>query len=395
MKASTTLLALVALTITHAAAVPAAEAEAKHHGHGRLGFCGAPGTPCLGGRDAEPEPGIHYKLNKHKHHHHHHHHKHHHLKHAHPRLGFCGAPGTPCLGGRNAEEAPESTEEGACGVPGEPCNTVKRAADAISDALEEARKHSGEGSFCVIPGGPCDKAKSKIDEIADKTRHAYAKVWEREAAAEADADPEARGRLGFCGAPGTPCLGGRNAEPEAEAAARGRLGFCGAPGTPCLGGRDALPEAKKHHKHHGHGRLGFCGAPGTPCLGGRDAEAIGDIIKANDPSFLKKECFKPGNECHTLVQLQKAFQGVKKDGEAAKQTEDHSVKLAHCGEKGAKCGPLTKAHHYAMKKDEGKAKEWEQKCESPSGLCTETKRELGEIEDAINDAVASLNDEEE
>ena len=444
MKVTTTLLAVMAFAVSQAAAVPSPDADAE--ARLRVGFCGAPGTPCLVGRDAEAQPEAEAKK------HHKHHHKHHHL-----RLGFCGAPGTPCLVGRD-ENDPQGDEAGYCGAPGNPCNTVKRAAHSIADALAEARAVDSEGTFCGVPGAPCEAAKNTIDKIAEQARDAYAKVYEREAdaEAEADADPEARrrhGRIGFCGAPGTPCLVGRDADPEAEARRHGRIGFCGAPGTPCLVGRDAMPhargrigfcgapgtpclvgrdaeavaaarrhlrvgfcgapgtpclvgrdaeaepeadpEAKKHHKHkHHHLRIGFCGAPGTPCLIGRDAEAIGKIIKNADPNYLKKECFKEGNECHTLLKVQQAFQKVKNEGKAAENVEDAYGKLAHCGEKNAKCGVLTQAHQYAKKHNKDAANKSELQCRGPKGLCAVAQRDLEELEESINAAVAGLNEEQ-
>ena len=397
MKFSATLFAVMALTASQAAGAPSAEPEA-HRRHGRIGFCGAPGTPCLVGRDANDPQG--------------------------DAAGYCGAPGSACY-------------------------TVKRTAHAIANALAQARAADSEGTFCGVPGAPCEKTKKHIDEIADKAKDSYTRVYEREADAEAEADPEARrhGRIGFCGAPGTPCLVGRSADPEAEARRHGRIGFCGAPGTPCLVGRDAMPHARGRigfcgapgtpclvgrnaeaiaaARRHGrigfcgapgtpclvgrdaeaapapaaeaearrHGRIGFCGAPGTPCLVGRDAEAIGKIINNADPTYLKKECFKEGNECHTLLKVHQVFQTIKREADEEKNVTDPWTKLAHCGKKDANCGPLTQAHQYAAKHNEKAAEVAENECRSSKGACTLAQRDLDDLESSINDAVASLHDE--
>ena len=516
MKTTSTLLA-VALAASYVTAVPSPEAEPKKwrkHG-GWLGFCGAPGTMCLGKREAEANP-------------------------------WAGPDITDTLG----------NEIGYCGAPGNPCNTVKRAAHAIADALAEARAIDSEGTFCGVPGAPCDTAKNEIDDIADKAQEAYTKVYEREADAVAEADPRRRfrGWLGFCGAPGTMCLGKREAEADAEAEARrgGWLGFCGAPGTMCLSGRDALPEngtkkgfydpeedvhlfgrgasaepepkkwrkhggwlgfcgapgtmclgrreaeampapeaepeAKKwrkhggwlgfcgapgtmclgkrnaealaeadaepkkwrkhggwlgfcgapgtmclgkreaeaeaeaeakipkprvgyahrnHHKHpkhpkhkhhklkHAHGRLGFCGAPGTMCLGGRDAKAIGEVFRRNDPSYLTKECFKEGNECHTLLKIQQAVEEMKREAADAENVTDPIEKLKHCDKNGAKCSGLAGAHQYAVKNNKADADQKERDCNGPDGACTAAKRDLEELENSINDALAFIETDNE
>ncbi|KAK3718904.1 hypothetical protein LTR37_004820 [Vermiconidia calcicola] len=237
------------------------------------------------------------------------------------RVGFCGAPGSACLVGRDNKD-PQGDEVGYCSTPGSACHTVKRAAHAISEALAEARA-SATSTWCAAPGAPCDKAASAIDEIADKTQQVYERVYEREAEAEAVADPnaEARRRIrpGFCGAPGSACLVGRDAEPEAEAEARRiHSGFCGAPGSPCLNGRDAEaePEAEARRRRH-RIRPGFCGAPGSPCLSGRDAEPNARRIR---PGF----CGAPGSAC--LL-----------GRDAIAEAEARRIRPGFCGAPGSPC----------------------------------------------------------
>lgn len=412
MRVSTTLLAVAAFVASQAAAVPSPEPEAhRHHRGGWLNFCGAPGSPCLKARD---------------------------------------------------DGEPQGDDVGYCGAPGNPCSTVKRAAHAIADALAEARAVESNETFCGVPGQPCEAAKNEIDKIADQAADAYATVYEREADAEAAADPEARrggwlnfcgapgspclkardaeikkreaeaeaearrgGWIGFCGVPGAPCLKARDASPEAEADPEARrggwMGFCGVPGAPCLKARDASPEAEakvpkprvgyahlnhhkhKHHKHKHHKKpiehggkpwYNWCGAPGSPCLKARDAAAVGKIIQNNDPTFLKKECFKEGNECHTLLKVQQAFEKIKTEAQAAEKVLDPIAKLEHCDKKDAKCGILTHAHQYATKHNKGEAEKKERECNGPDGACTVAKRDLEELEESINAAVGAFQDEE-
>ncbi|KAK8218426.1 hypothetical protein IWZ01DRAFT_563769 [Phyllosticta capitalensis] len=59
-----------------------------------------------------------------------------------------------------------------CYFPGEPCSKVKRAAEAVTEALAlpepeaEATKTKGL-HFCYFPGEPCSKAKRAADALAD------------------------------------------------------------------------------------------------------------------------------------------------------------------------------------------------------------------------------------
>jgi hypothetical protein len=518
------LLGFTALVAIQAAAVPAAEPEAGI-------------TEILG----HAVPKI-----KHDKHHHKHHHKHHKLhfphaghkkapstpkivnfnpkKHAHGD-GFCGLPGTPCLGPKRDVGELQGYEEGYCGAPGNPCNTVKRTAWALADALEDARSVTDSPSFCGAPGTPCELAEEAIDAIAAKAREAYSAVYEREAEAFAVAeahkkhakgdgfcglpgtmclggrdlkpipDPEAKvyenddlgvcdaGDTpclavrdpnakhakhakgdGFCGLPGTFCAGGkRNADPEPKHAkgdgfcglpgtfcaggkrdaspkhakgdgfcglpgtfcAGGKReaapqpkhakgdGFCGLPGTFCAGGkRDAAPEPK-HAKGDGFCGLpgtfcaggkrdaapepkhakgdGFCGLPGTPCLGGRDAETIAKTIGKVDPTWLKNECHKEGHACNTIYNLHKAFHKAKGEAKEWQKVDDPMAKWAHCGEEGAdKCSYLTFAHQYASKHNRPGAERAERDCNAQDGLCSGAKRALDELESTVDAAVAAI-----
>ena len=378
-------------------AVYAREAEAyakKAHPLG-IGFCGPPGSPCLGGRDAAPEPA----------------------KKAHPfGIGFCGPPGSPCLGGRDAEpdaeaEAFENEELGVCGAEDTPC-----LADRNADP--EKKAHPFGIGFCGPPGSPClggrDAKKAHPFGIGFCGPPGSPCLGGRDAAAEKKAHPFG---IGFCGPPGSPCLGGkRDAAPEAEKKADPKgIGFCGPPGSPCLGGkRDAAPEPEK--KAHPFGidfcgppgspclggkrdagpepskqDDGFCGLPGTPCVGDHDAESIAKKINETDPTWLKQECHKPGHACNTLFNIHDAFHRAKGEANEAGKIQDPMAKWeAHCSGEGAeKCGFLTWAHQYAAKHNKPAAEKVEQYCDS-RGMCTEAKRDLEELESTIDAAVAAV-----
>lgn len=71
------------------------------------------------------------------------------------------------------------------------------------------------------------------------------------------------GRLGFCGAPGTPCLGGRTIEDDEHAVDRYL------PSTTIPAALQSQVKARAEEtasRLHGWPSIGFCGLPGTPCL---------------------------------------------------------------------------------------------------------------------------------
>jgi hypothetical protein len=312
-------LGFTALVAIQAVAVPSPEPEAV-----------AGGIESILGK---PVPKIHHKHHHHKHKHHHHKHHHHHNK-AHlgkkkpnsePKKanplgqGFCGLPGMFCIGGKRDVGSLQGYEEGYCGAPGNPCNTVKRTAWALADALEEARDAAGLPTFDGVAGTPGELAQEAIDEITAKARGAYKAVYEREAEAfaEADANPKHAHPLGsgFCGLPGSPCLGGRDAkpDPEGEAWENDNLGVCGADDTPCLAVRDPTAEPKKKLG------VGFCGLPGVFCMGGK-RDAAPEPKKKLGVGF----CGLPGVFC----------MGGKRD--AAPQPKQH-LGVGFCGLPGVFC----------------------------------------------------------
>jgi hypothetical protein len=151
------------------------------------------------------------------------------------------------------------------------------------------------------------------------------------------------------------------------------------------GKRDAAPEPE-----HAKGD-GFCGLPGTPCLGGRDAEAMAKTISKVDPIWLKNECHKKGHACNTIYNLHKAFHNAKGEAKEWQKVDDPMAKWAHCGEEGAdKCSYLTFAHQYASKHNRSGAEPAERDCNAQDGLCTGAKRALDELESTIDAAVAAI-----
>lgn len=77
-----------------------------------------------------------------------------------------------------AAAAPQSAEE-ICNLPGQPCNKMKRAAEAIAEAIAEPeadarRKYNPHFRFCHRRGEACAKAKRDALELAEAVADADA-----------------------------------------------------------------------------------------------------------------------------------------------------------------------------------------------------------------------------
>ena len=291
---------------------------------------------------------------------------------------------------------------GYCGTPGKPCHTVKRAADAVAEALAnaEAKKNNALSKggiiyFCGAPGSSCNEKRHFVKKIGAAAEKAHHSVWAREAEAEAEtlaeADPKKKKKKhGDAVAPG------------------GIIYFCGAPGSSCNEKRDAEAEAvaeadpKKKKKKHGDavapgGIIYFCGAPGSSCNEKRaayereaSAEAVRALNKLN-PALLRDECFKEGNECDTILKAHKAFHHAKREAEALfVSAADPETGLAYCS--GSGCSQLAKAHLGAAKDNHPHAKQAEHECHGPHGSCKYATRAIDELEETINEAMASLQE---
>jgi len=351
-------------------AAPEADAEAKVYKvkgkkvyklKGLHGFCGLPGSPCGKARDAEA------KIRK--------------LKGKH---GFCGVPGQACGKVRDADAKIYKLKgkHGFCGVPGQACGRVKRAANAIADAVADAdadakiRKLKGKHGFCGVPGQACGKARDLIDTITDQTNEIYGALYEREAHALADANPDAlakiyklKGKHGFCGVPGQACGRVRSDEAVAEAYQK-------------VDKRD--PKIRKLKGKHG-----FCGVPGQACGKARNAEAIAAAINEADPDYLKNECFAEGGECNTLLKIQAAFHEAQAASDKAATIQDPIKQLAQCSDK-HECTPMTAQHAFNKRDAPELAAQEEEECHGPDGECTLFARDLVGLEETIDDAVAQI-----
>ncbi len=149
-----------------------------------------------------------------------------------------------------------------CSRSGQPCGKMKRAAEAVAEALAEpaplpeAEAEAARNRWCWRPGQPCNKAKRDALAIA-------------EAFAEADAAANPTAEAGMSSPSSTPSnvltspLG-----PEAEAA---RNRWCWRPGQPCNKmKRAAAPLAEAIAEPLAEAiaepaRNTWCWRPGQPC----------------------------------------------------------------------------------------------------------------------------------
>ena len=73
-----------------------------------------------------------------------------------------------------------------CYRPGQPCSKMKRAAEAVAEAIAaphpDAEAEAARNRWCYRPGQPCSKAKRDALAYAEAVAEAYA---------SADAEPEA------------------------------------------------------------------------------------------------------------------------------------------------------------------------------------------------------------
>jgi hypothetical protein len=389
-----------------------AVAEARHV-HGYMGFCSVPGMFCASGkRDAEAEasrekligcvPGKFCPTGDRKHDPESHHA-------AHGSVGVAGLDSTPWLVGRDAVANPNRGHWiGYSNHPGFYSIGGKRSAEA------DPRHVHGYMGFCSVPGMFCAGGK-RSDEHLEGFCDAPGVRCEigRTALEKVKANPSLKAHLKGCGANGTPCLvhkepnfGKREAEAEADPRhVHGYMGFCSVPGMFCASGkRDAAPNPR-----HVHGYMGFCSVPGmfcasgkrsnepapfcpanAPCLSGPDAQKVVSILSQNDPKFLKNECYKPGNECHTILKIHGAFNQMRKEAQAAKQEQDPNQELARCTSPNAKCSVLTLKHADDKYRNKSAIKQAEHECNSAQGYCTEAKRDLDELASIIDESVAEL-----
>ena len=85
-----------------------------------------------------------------------------------------------------------------CYRPGEPCTKLKRAADAVAEALAHPGMEARTNHFCYRPGEPCTKAKREALAMAEAVAEAHAMAFPEALAA---AEPGYH----FCYRPGEPC----------------------------------------------------------------------------------------------------------------------------------------------------------------------------------------------
>ncbi|KXL50591.1 hypothetical protein M433DRAFT_132175 [Acidomyces richmondensis BFW] len=331
-------------------------------------------------------------------------------------IGYSGAPGQNAYIAKRAAEAvvaaiaaPAASNEerrgwiGFCGVPGEPCmekryavdkiwtkahevfNTLEaREAEADASAIAAARKSmrikSGVIGFCGVPGAACMGAR-------DENANSYGRKMQR-------------GWIGFCGVPGEACMERRDGSPSANAfleANPGWIGFCGVPGEACMEKRDTyrgyigfcgVPGASCNFKRDTikRGWIGFCGVPGEACMEKRNAitEAFQKIREAS-PNAAKAECYDPvDGPCHRIAAAAAAFKEIRR---LAAEAQPDATQWAH-----DHLSAVAKGHLNAAREGHPEAKKAEADCHAPDGACTLAARALDELEDAINESVASLDD---
>ena len=259
-----------------------------------------------------------------------------------------------------AEAEPKiKTRFGLCGYPGMTCHKTKRAAEAVSNALAMAEpKFKGRYGLCGFRGMTCHKARRSLSEIEDSLATTIDTVFERDA------------------------------HPEAEAKIKTLFGLCGYPGMTCA--RSAEPKI----------RIGPCGFAGSTC--GKTKRAL-DLIKEDDPSIFKEECFAEGGECHAVLAANEAFHDVlKREAEAApkfkwgpkywhpKQNPRIKSYLSSCGYPGSTCS--REAHNFARDVNNGKVdvEAAEAECNAADGDCTVVQKQLDQLEATLAKAVQDV-----
>lgn len=330
---------------------------------------------------------------------------------------------------------------GHSGTPGQYAYVAKRAAEAVVAAIAapaaKSEERRGWIGFCGVPGEPCMEKRYAVDKIWTKAHEVFNTLEAHEAEADASAIMAAKksgrintGVIGFCGVPGAACMGARdaNANSYGRKMRRGWIGFCGVPGEACMERRDTSPSAnafpvadpgwigfcgvpgeacmEKRDAYHGYtgfcvvpgascdfkrdtikrGWIGFCGVPGEACMEKRDAitEAFQKIREAS-PNAAKAECYDPvDGPCHRIAAAAAAFKEIRRriaeiHPDATQWAHDHLSAVA-------------KGHLNAVRAGLPEAKKAEVDCHAPDGACTLAARALKELEDAINEGVASLDD---
>ncbi|KAK5173480.1 uncharacterized protein LTR77_002161 [Saxophila tyrrhenica] len=339
-----------------------AEADPKYKRKGKMGFCSVPGMFCITKRDAEAKNYIGcgkgqfcatgdiehdreaYAAHR-------------------GRVGHAGEPGTPWLVARDAEpKYHRKGKIGFCSVPGMFCITKR---DAEAEANPRFEGVCGRDAHCAI--GP---------EAIEKVRE----------------HPHLKSQLKGCGPEGTPCLVlhkdhdvkniySRDAEADPKYHRKGKIGFCSVPGMFCITKRSAEATST------------FC-PPGVPCISGKDAQTVASIIKANDPDYLRKKCNEPGNECHTLKQLQQVFKRIKNDVQLGEKQKEESgdEHLTRCTKGDAKCSVLSLKHAHDKHHGIAAAVKSEEDCHSGNGYCGAIRRDLEELEVMVERAVAEVEE---
>jgi len=329
---------------------------------------------------------------------------------------------------------------GHCGTPGNPCHALKRSAEAVANALAEAdaspkKAQGGKIYFCSVPGSACNEKRQLAENIGRAAENALNGIYAREAEAEAeaeaepkvkggkiyfcsvpgsacnekrDASPEAKkkakakgGKIYFCSVPGSACMEKRNAEAEAEALADpeaepkkakgGKIYFCSVPGSACNEKRDASPEPKKKKAKATGGKIYFCSVPGSACMEKRETvDNILKQIKEVSPNVEKAECHEEGQPCNLITEAHRAFAQVKARSAEASKVTDPKAKLAYCH--GEDCSTIAQAHLKAAAANHPHARSAEAECDGEDGACTLAARAMGELEGAINEGMASLEE---
>jgi hypothetical protein len=206
-----------------------------------------------------------------------------------------------------ATAAVTALPEPRCGARGQGCWKIKRAGDALADALAEPTIDTIEAR-CDLAGGACHKARMLARDLAETVAavqddpEAYFNSLNLEdadtVAEKRSAEPEAR-----CGARGQGCWKEKRvavSEAEAEADPEAR---CGARGQGCWKmKREAVPEPEAR-----------CGARGQGCWKvKRAAEAIAAAVADAEP-----RCGARGQGCWKEKRDHAALQNAAREALAA------------------------------------------------------------------------------
>ncbi|KAH9844399.1 hypothetical protein Tdes44962_MAKER01432 [Teratosphaeria destructans] len=271
---------------------------------------------------------------------------------------------------------------GFSGTQGQAGYIAKRAAEAVAEAIATRTRRVALSPSAAPRGMQCNQKRAAVDKIYNAAHKAFNAIEAREAAADANAIAEAHKKGGFvtfCGTQGMACIekkseheiGRRMAGPEAHKKG-GVVTFCGTQGMACIERRSPEPVAAPHKKG---GVVTFCGTQGMACIERRE---LLNQVKRAIPNVERDECFSEDGPCTQIADAAQALEEVKRSLATAEDEENMSL--------------VAKAHIKARSEGKNEAMLAEREADGPEGANTLARRALQELEDAINEGVAAIND---